>query len=84
MSQGVLLNPARSPWIWCERPPVPTMATLMSSGKLSMALRSERPSLKQRRAEGIGSCSTPTCSGTMAPGHSFSCGHSNDSGEKQP
>ena len=33
-----------------------------------MALRSEWPSLKQRLAEGIGNCSTPTCSGTMAPG----------------
>ncbi len=43
MSQGVLLKPARSPWIWCERPPVPTMATLMSSGKLRIALRSARP-----------------------------------------
>ena len=28
------------------------------------------PSLKQRRADGIGNCSTPTCSGTIAPGHS--------------
>ena len=39
----------------------------------------------QRLAEGMGNSSTPTCSGMIAPGQvPLSCGHSKDSGEKQP
>jgi hypothetical protein len=84
MSHSVLLKPARLPLTWCESPPEPTTATLISSGKLKIALRNERPSAKQRRAVGIGNCSTPTCNGTMATGHSRSCGSMIDSGEKTP
>ncbi len=84
MSHFVLLKPARPPLTWCERPPDPTTATLIFSGKLKIALRTERPSAKQRRAVGIGNWRTPTCKGTMAAGHSRSCGITIDSGENTP
>ena len=84
MSHSVLLNPARSPLTWWESPPEPTTATLMSCGKLKIALRNERPSAKQRRAVGHGTCSTPTCNGTIAVGHARSCGNSMDNGENTP
>jgi hypothetical protein len=41
---GLLMSPARGPWIWCDMPPVPKITTFTSSSQLSTAFLMALPS----------------------------------------
>ena len=84
LQDASLLNPARSPWTWCDSPSVPTTTTRNSSGQDSMARRTAWPRRQQRLAVGKGNCSTLTAIGTTVPGQPGWCGHNSGSGEAQP
>ena len=52
-------------------PPVPQTCTLSGSSYDSIALRIAWPSMKQRRPDGTGYCTTLTANGITGHGHAF-------------